>query len=629
MALAAPTAPAAPARSRREVATLLVAVLGLLSLFVTKAFAIDDPLFLWLGKHIREHPLDFFGFEVNWYGLGMPMHDVTMNPPLAGYFIALVGSLFGFSEVALHTAFLIPAGLVCLGTYRLAQDLCGRPLLASLLGLLTPVFLVSSTSVMCDTMMLASWCWSVVWWRRGLRDGRTGLLVLAAFLAGCAGLTKYFGFALVPLLGLHGLMVRRRVGTWALPLLIPVGMAVAYELATSAMYGHGLIWGAREYAAGLRDGSQTGLLSLALSGLVFSGGCLATAILLGPLLARARWTLLALAAGFLLLVASTGPHELLGPRTAPLATNTRLLDVQVVLMMYGGVVITWLALAEVVKRDADSVLLACWVLGTLVFASFLNWVNNGRSILPMAPAVGILLARRLELRAVAAPFVRRALVPALGLAALLAAVVTWADARWADQSRLAANELAAEYGDEAPLYVQGHWGFQYYAELAGALRFDPRLHALGAGAVMVIPTNNYGIRELPPTHVTPLESREYRGLRWVHTASMGSGAFFYANNIAPLPFAIGDGLPDGYVALRVSRPFSFKVHNKTPRGEVQIFRPGDEAIQRRKKSGPVPTAAPATVPTGLSKPPRKRQGGPPAGPPLGSRPGSAALLPDP
>jgi hypothetical protein len=452
----------------------------------------------------------------------------------------------------------------------------------------------------------------VVWWRRGLRDRRTSLLVLAAVLAGCAGLTKYFGFALVPMLGLHGLMTRRRVGSWVLPLLIPVGVAIAYELATAAMYGHGLIGGAREYAGSLRGGSQTGLLATTLSGLVFCGGCVATAILLGPLVARARWTLLALAALFLMLVASTGPHDLLGPRTMPLSTNTRLLDVQVVLMIYGGVVITLLALAEIVgKRDPDSVLLGCWVLGTLVFATFLNWVNNGRSILPMAPAVGILLARRLELRAVAAPFVRRALVPALGLAALLAAVVTWADARWADQSRRAANELAAQYREDAPIYVQGHWGFQYYAELAGALRFDPRLHPLGAGAVMVIPTNNYGIRELPLTHVTRLESREYRGLRWVHTASMGSGAFFYANNIAPLPFAIGDGRPDGYVAWRVTSPFSYKVHRKTPRGEVEIFRPGDEAEavpRRRAKPAPVPAVAPIPVPTKVAKPPGKRLG---------------------
>ena len=42
------------ARKRREITILLVVVLGFLGLFVTKAYAIDDPLFLWLAANIRE-----------------------------------------------------------------------------------------------------------------------------------------------------------------------------------------------------------------------------------------------------------------------------------------------------------------------------------------------------------------------------------------------------------------------------------------------------------------------------------------------------------------------------------------------------------------------------------------------
>ena len=543
------------ARKRREITILLVVVLGFLGLFVTKAYAIDDPLFLWLAGNIREHPLDFYGFEVNWYGIGMPMHKVTMNPPLAGYYIAAVGALAGLSEVAVHTAFLLPVAAACLGTYRLARDLCGRPLLASLMGLLTPVFLVSSTSVMCDTLMLAFWCWSVNCWRDGLKRERAGLLVLAGALAALAGLSKYYGFALVPLLGLHGLLARRRVGAWVLPLLIPVAAGVAYELGTAAMYGHGLISGARVYAASLRESESLGFGPTLLSGLVFCGGCVATAIFLGPLLAGARWTLVAF--GVLFLVALAGPHELLRPPNAVVVTNTYGLDLQILLMAYGGAVVTALGLAEVRRwRDPDSVLLGCWILGTLVFAAFLNWVNNGRSILPMAPAVGIALARRLELGVAPRQLVQRALVPAMAASIALAGVVTYADARWANQSRRAASDMAHEYGDQ-PLFFMGHWGFQYYAQLAGAQRFDPRVDVLRAGSVIVVPTNNYGTVELLPKLLSRLSTREYPGLPWVHTASLGSGACFYANNIAPLPYAIGSALPDTYVTWRVEKTFHY------------------------------------------------------------------------
>ena len=72
------------------------------------AFTIDDPLFLWLGRHVQQHPLDFFGFDVLWTGRWEPMHAVTKNPPLTGYYIALAASLLGWSETALHLAALHP-----------------------------------------------------------------------------------------------------------------------------------------------------------------------------------------------------------------------------------------------------------------------------------------------------------------------------------------------------------------------------------------------------------------------------------------------------------------------------------------------------------------------------------------
>ena len=37
-----------------------------------------------------------------------------------------------------------------------------------------------------------------------------------------------------------------------------------------------------------------------------------------------------------------------------------------------------------------------WVIGTFLFAAFLNWTVNARSLLPLTPAVAILMTRRLE-----------------------------------------------------------------------------------------------------------------------------------------------------------------------------------------------------------------------------------------
>lgn len=76
--------------------------------------------------------------------------------------------------------------------------------------------------------------------------------------------------------------------------------------------------------------------------------------------------------------------------------------------------------------------------------------------------------------------------------------------------------------------------------------------------MIVVPTNNYGTLQLDPSLVSRLSVHKYRGLPWVHTASLGSGACFYANNIAPLPFAIGSALPDTYVTWKVDKTFHYR-----------------------------------------------------------------------
>ncbi len=46
---------------------LTALVLVCLTPFLGKAFHIDDPLFIWAGKQIAQHPGNPYGFTVNWY----------------------------------------------------------------------------------------------------------------------------------------------------------------------------------------------------------------------------------------------------------------------------------------------------------------------------------------------------------------------------------------------------------------------------------------------------------------------------------------------------------------------------------------------------------------------------------
>jgi hypothetical protein len=100
----------------------------------------DDPLFLWAAKHIQSNPANPYDFNVNWYGSEQPMSAVMENPPLASYYLALVGSVFGLTEVAGHLAFLVPALLAAFATFLLARRFCRDAVLAAAIATFTPVF---------------------------------------------------------------------------------------------------------------------------------------------------------------------------------------------------------------------------------------------------------------------------------------------------------------------------------------------------------------------------------------------------------------------------------------------------------------------------------------------------------
>ena len=72
---------------------LMLIVFLCLAPFINKAFYIDDTLFVRAGEQIQKHPLDFYGFKINWFDQTLPMSESTENPPLASYYIALVASV--------------------------------------------------------------------------------------------------------------------------------------------------------------------------------------------------------------------------------------------------------------------------------------------------------------------------------------------------------------------------------------------------------------------------------------------------------------------------------------------------------------------------------------------------------
>ncbi len=521
-------------RSRLLVVLLAVVALGP---FLGKAFHIDDPLFLWMGEQVALHPLDPYRFEVNWSSYPRPMWDEMQNPPLCSYYIAAVLAVVGKSEIALHAAFLVWPILALLGVFQLALRFKVPPLLAALLTLFTPVFMVSATNLMCDVMMLAFFVWAIECWARGLEKENFAPLFLAVALVVAATLTKYFGIALVPLLLVYTLARARRWRPGTLLLLIPLGVTIGYEFLTKAAYGRGLFLAAGNMAYGAWDKSHLSLGPQAIVGLCFAGGCLLTQLFFFG--ARPFSLGGALVAGLLaFFLVPLSPAWALG-------NNAPFVRIEGGIFAGAGGLLLFRAAEDFWRRrDAEGLLLALWIFGTFIFSVFLNWSITARTILPMAPAVALLTLRSV-------PNLSQArVILGVGAAAVISIALAAGDFSEANASRRAAAAFGERFRAEpGTVWFQSHWGFQYYMQQWAARPINLLDFHFASGDVIVIPANNTAIRQIDTSAVFTPEEVRFPLVPWITTFARTSGACFYSSTRGPLPWAV-DSFPPAlfYVA---------------------------------------------------------------------------------
>jgi len=546
--------------ARRSYLLLALLTLACLLPFCTKAFHVDDTLFVRAAQNIQRHPTNPYGFELIWDTTQKSMSAITKNPPLACYYAALVGTIAGWSEAALHLGFLLPALVLVLATYRLASRFTRLPLIAACATLLAPGLLTSATSVMCDTMMLALWVVATLLWVEGLDENKRSYLLASGILIAACAVTKYFGVALIPLLLAYGGARKRRAGMWLLYLAVPLVLLVAYQFWTKALYGQGLLLNAAEFAPTQRASEQTSVLTKLVVGLSFIGGCMLPAVTFIPLVGKRKLMLGAVGAAILAAVAlslgwiSLGATQQAVRLQHAIADRWPIMAVQLTMAIAGGIVILVLAAANWwQQRNAENLLLGLWIFGTFFFLAFLNWTINARSVLPLIPAAAIVISQQVELqRERLGQHLIKVAILALGISGLVAVWVASADATLANAGRSAAAILRentrAESGN---VWFQGHWGFQYYMEAAGARPLDIEHPQFRPGDTVIVPDNNIEIFPIPPNLVASTQLLEVPLNDHITTIQWELGAGFYSSVWGPLPFAAGEVPPERYFLLHM------------------------------------------------------------------------------
>ncbi|HTL29452.1 MAG TPA: glycosyltransferase family 39 protein [Tepidisphaeraceae bacterium] len=529
---------------------------ALLLPFIDKPFHMDDSMFLWTAQQIQKHPLDFYGFDVNWQNYVTPMHVEMKNPPLAAYYIALVTAVFGWGEKTLHVAFLLINMATAVGTFFVARRFTKHAFLAAVLAIISPVFLVTATSVMSDMPAQLFWVWSIFAWIYAVDEDKPWLLPIAGLLLAAGALTKYPNMNVIPLLAAFAAMNRRRLGWQIASLVLPVVILVAYQFYTKHLYGHGLMTDAVGYARGHWISSPNEFIARVMICLAFVGGCMLSGAIFLPLLLSRR--ALAIILAFAALVAIAAIFVIDPNRIYDDEKNMRVgYVVQLGLMAAGGIGLLWLVIDSLRRsRDRDTIFLALWVGGTFCFALFVNWAINGRTILPMAAGLAIVVARALERNPVRAHQRLLIAIPILISGAIGVAVAN-ADYAHAVAVRAGVAQIASTVpSGPGKLWFMGHWGFQWYMEKLGGTVFDGKTSACKKDDWIVMSLNNYGLFQMPRNKVEHVDDFAMATDPWISTSNgvAGSGFYFAGNTL--LPFIVSPAPPETFIVYHVVDSFA-------------------------------------------------------------------------
>jgi 4-amino-4-deoxy-L-arabinose transferase-like glycosyltransferase len=453
-----------PTRSRARWIVLGL-VLAPLLLFLNAAISLDAPVFVAIADRIVDAPLDPYGFDMAWDPTSPHVAEFNHNPPLLSYWLAPVVAVFGDWEPALHAALLPFPLLAAFCFFGIARRLTGDGLSPTVLLITTPAFLLLSTTLLLDVPVLAAFLAALYALLRSNEGDFAGWEWIAGGAAAAAGLTKYAGFAVLPLLaaGLWLLPVAhahlRSPGRWLRVIGVPLGVWAAWGALTYALYG------SVHYAGGMamvgqRSFASAQLLNQLSSVPIYYGGALLFPLFIwAERLLRARrgaeLAVLAILVGAAVVtfILPTGEP----PRRVPLGVEEAVLGA----LGFAGAVVVWGLGAwgdDPERRTPEHRFLVLWLGGFLVFSCFVNWHVTAADALMAAPPAILLCFRHAALR----PAPRTVALWAAGMF-LFSLVLTASDVAQRNAYRTAALRIVREIGD-APgrRWFVGQWGLQHY-----------------------------------------------------------------------------------------------------------------------------------------------------------------------
>ncbi len=528
---------------------LLVSSLILIPFF-NKAFTIDDPVFLFEARHVLADPLHPTAFVMTWAEMPERVSRLVPTGPVMAWLLAPTALAQG-SEWIAHATQLVMLWLAIIATVSLARRF-GIPqpwqTASGLIVVAMPAVLGMAGTAMPDVPAMALGIAGIERLVAWSQNRRISQAVLASILLGLAPLTRTH---LILLLGVGGILLlgptfsfivpRSRYSTF-LPLIAALLISVAvYFIASDPDPGAGNLAGAaiRYSSVSISQVAKNGV-ALPIHWALAMAFAFPWSALRWRAMLRNRQVLLAATVGAII--------------SALALTYTSHSSILLSIIAGLGIAVLWDLLADGwSRRDSVQLALGFWLLVALPAVFYANLPP--KYLVASAPAAALLIARELASHKGKEPWIILGFTVLLGTC--LGVAILRADATFANLGRRAAAELIApNVAAGKRVWFVGHWGFQWYAENAGArpATLTPPYPSRGdllvvsiASAVSLRVAEIIGNQFPNMTLVTRIEESRPGG----RLMNKRLGVGFYSNISGYWPWLWSDSVVDQYTVWRL------------------------------------------------------------------------------
>jgi hypothetical protein len=446
----------------------LLALCALLP-FLSKPFTVDDVTFLLQAKHVLVDPLHPTAFDMVFHGERIRLSEYLVTGPVMAYLL-VPSVLLGGAECVIHAlqAALVAVTAIATSALALRLQLDGtQARIAALLVVASPAVVGMGSTAMPDVPAMAFGVTGMerfVVWRQ---TGRWTTGLMASILLALAALARPHVLLLVPCAAVWLLkdedwrLPRRwfseRVGKSVTPLILALALFVIAVVATRDPASGETVAGATAMRIDIANVAFN-LGSFAVHWVVAFPLGLLWPVLRGSDFLKVRRTYAAFGIGVILLIA--GRDHMI--------PDLRWTFVMMLAAGHGIDVLADIAYDTWRRRDRVQLFLVAWLFVAAASATYVQLPI--KVLIPSAPAMAILLARRMTLEK------RRRMEMALVggvviLGLFLGVLVLRADAAMGEVGRQGGRIVASLIGRAEPgktVWIDGAWGYQWYAMEAGA-----------------------------------------------------------------------------------------------------------------------------------------------------------------